>query len=160
MNAPNRFELFIVPDNEPKWVLHLVLHSTQLWHTPRVSVVDDSRIPSTSTITLNRQDHTIANLLSNEITKNKDVIFSGYRVPHPLNPRSEVRVQTVPNSITPKEALKGAATTLLAECANFQDDIKAEFNKISIEGINNGDDDFGMHGATSTDQPDEYYVDY
>ncbi|EOR01933.1 DNA-directed RNA polymerase II subunit rpb11 [Wallemia ichthyophaga EXF-994] len=72
MNAPNRSELFIVPDEEPK-----------------VSVVDDSRIPSTSTITLNRQDHTIANLISNEMTKNKDVIFSGYRVPHPLNPRSE-----------------------------------------------------------------------
>lgn len=93
------------------------------------------------------------------MTKNKDVIFSGYRVPHPLNPRSEVRVQTVPNSLTPKEALKGAATTLLAECANFQDEIKAEFHKISIEGINNGEEDFGVQ-ATSTDQPDEYYVDY
>lgn len=93
------------------------------------------------------------------MTKNKDVIFSGYRVPHPLNPRSEVRVQTVANTITPKDALKSAATTLLAECANFQDEMKAEFHKISIEGINNGEDDFGMQPA-SADQPDEYYVDY
>ena len=25
MNAPNRFELFIVPDNEEKWVLNFIL---------------------------------------------------------------------------------------------------------------------------------------
>ncbi|EIM20133.1 RNA polymerase Rpb3/Rpb11 dimerization domain-containing protein [Wallemia mellicola] len=136
MNAPNRFELFIVPDNEPK-----------------VTVVDDSRISSTSTITLNRQDHTIANLLSNEISKDKNVVFSGYRVPHPLNPKSEIRVQTLNGTVTPKECLKDAATRLLADCGTFQDELKQEFNKISIEGLNNDD-------QTMQQQPDEYYIDY
>lgn len=128
----------------------------------RVSVVDDSRIPSTSTITLNRQDHTVTNLLSNEIRKNENVIFSGYRVPHPLVPKAEIRVQTKPNTQTPKDALKDAATKLLADVNNFEESVKTELHRVEIEGISGGYEEDNNNNILMNegDQPDEYYVDY
>lgn len=128
----------------------------------RVSVVDDSRIPSTSTITLNRQDHTVSNLLSNEIRKNENVIFSGYRVPHPLVPKAEIRVQTKPNTQTPKDALKDAATKLLADVNNFEESVKTELHRVEIEGISGGYEEDNNNNILMNegDQPDEYYVDY
>lgn len=128
----------------------------------RVSVVDDSRIPSTSTITLNRQDHTVSNLLSNEIRKNENVIFSGYRVPHPLVPKAEIRVQTKPNTQTPKDVLKDAATKLLADVNNFEESVKTELHRVEIEGISGGYEEDNNNNILMNegDQPDEYYVDY
>ena len=128
----------------------------------RVSVVDDSRIPSTSTITLNRQDHTVTNLLSNEIRKNENVIFSGYRVPHPLVPKAEIRVQTKPNTQTPKDVLKDAATKLLADVNNFEESVKTELHRVEIEGISGGYEEDNNNNILMNegDQPDEYYVDY
>ena len=128
----------------------------------RVSVVDDSRIPSTSTVTLNRQDHTVTNLLSNEIRKNENVIFSGYRVPHPLVPKAEIRVQTKPNTQTPKDVLKDAATKLLADVNNFEESVKTELHRVEIEGISGGYEEDNNNNILMNegDQPDEYYVDY
>ena len=128
----------------------------------RVSVVDDSRIPSTSTVTLNRQDHTVTNLLSNEIRKNENVIFSGYRVPHPLVPKAEIRVPTKPNTQTPKDVLKDAATKLLADVNNFEESVKTELHRVEIEGISGGYEEDNNNNILMNegDQPDEYYVDY
>ena len=100
--------------------------------------------------------------MSNEIRKNENVIFSGYRVPHPLVPKAEIRVQTKPNTQTPKDVLKDAATKLLADVNNFEESVKTELHRVEIEGISGGYEEDNNNNILMNegDQPDEYYVDY
>ncbi len=39
------------------------------------------------------EDHTLGNLLRNQIVKNKEVEFCAYSVPHPSEPICNVRIQ-------------------------------------------------------------------
>lgn len=41
------------------------------------------------------EDHTLGNLLRNQIVKNKNVEFCAYSVPHPSEPICNVRIQCV-----------------------------------------------------------------
>jgi DNA-directed RNA polymerase II subunit RPB11 len=60
--------------------------------------------PNTTLFTFNKEDHTLGNLLSQRLHKYPYVIFSAYKVPHPLFATFELRV-TTDGSITPKEAI-------------------------------------------------------
>lgn len=41
-------------------------------------------IPSTSVFTFNKEDHTLGNMLRARLLQSPHVLFSGYKVPHPL----------------------------------------------------------------------------
>ena len=41
------------------------------------------------------ENHTLGNILRDRLLKDPEVIFAGYKVPHPLTPSVEVRVQTL-----------------------------------------------------------------
>lgn len=45
-----------------------------------------------ATFSFNNEDHTLGNLLRNQIVKNKNVEFCAYSVPHPSEPVCNVRV--------------------------------------------------------------------
>ncbi|KAF2657363.1 RBP11-like subunits of RNA polymerase [Lophiostoma macrostomum CBS 122681] len=87
MNAPDRFELFILDDNEKK-----------------VEWKDETRVPNTAVFTFNKEDHTLGNLLSQRLHKYPYIQFSAYKVPHPLFATFELRV-TTDGSISPKDAI-------------------------------------------------------
>ena len=40
--------------------------------------------PSTSIFHFNKEDHTLGNLLRDQLRKNRHVVFSAYKIPHPL----------------------------------------------------------------------------
>lgn len=46
------------------------------------------------------EDHTLGNLLRNQIVKNKEVEFCAYSVPHPSEPICNVRIQISESSKT------------------------------------------------------------
>ncbi|KAF2280727.1 RBP11-like subunits of RNA polymerase [Westerdykella ornata] len=69
-----------------------------------VEVQDETRTPNTSLFTFNKEDHTLGNLISQRLHKYPFILFSAYKVPHPLFSSFELRVQT-DGSITPKEAV-------------------------------------------------------
>lgn len=57
--------------------------------------------------------------------KDPNVIFSGYRMPHPLENRLELRVQTdSEGNYTPEEALDTAIKDLIAECTFLEERYK------------------------------------
>jgi hypothetical protein len=57
MNAPDRFELFILPEGVKKYLLlHYLL-------TFRVSLEPDSKIPNAATVTFEKEDHTLGNMI-------------------------------------------------------------------------------------------------
>ena len=59
MNAPDRFELFILPEGVKKYLQD----SQVLLLTPRVTLEPDSKIPNAATIIFEKEDHTLGNML-------------------------------------------------------------------------------------------------
>ncbi|CZS89765.1 related to DNA-directed RNA polymerase 13.3K chain [Rhynchosporium agropyri] len=97
MNAPDRFELFLLSDGEKK-----------------VAEEPDTRTADSSVFTFNKEDHTLANILRAHLLKDPHVIFAGYKIPHPLFAKFELRIQT-DGDISPKEALVNCCKALVGD---------------------------------------------
>ncbi|KAL8293637.1 hypothetical protein RQP46_000338 [Phenoliferia psychrophenolica] len=124
MNAPSRFELFVLADGESK-----------------LTVDEDTKIPNAATITINKEDHTLANMLRSQLLLLPYVIFSGYRVPHPLEPRVVLKVQT-DGSRTPIQAVQSACDDLIRTLASMKNQFQNEVLKAKARE----DGDGGMEG--------------
>ena len=57
------------------------------------------------------EDHTLGNILQSELLKDLDVVFAGYKRPHPLVNKIIVNVQTNNNS-KPTDAMHKAINNL------------------------------------------------
>jgi DNA-directed RNA polymerase II subunit RPB11 len=97
MNAPENFELFIIPEGKNK-----------------VEYVEDSKHPNTGVFTILLEDHTIGNMLKMQLLRDERIRFSGYRKPHPLENKVELRVSTN-GECTPGESLKQAIHHLVTD---------------------------------------------
>ena len=81
MNAPDRWASYLLEDGQK-----------------RVDYVNDERIPNAGTFTVNKETHTVGNLLQMQLLRNKDVKFCGYQMPHPLEHSMHLKVQTTSKS--------------------------------------------------------------
>ncbi|KAF2206038.1 RBP11-like subunits of RNA polymerase [Delitschia confertaspora ATCC 74209] len=97
MNAPDRFELFLLGDDEKK-----------------VEEKDETRVPNTAVFTFNKEDHTLGNLISQRLHSYEYITFSAYKIPHPLFAKFELRV-TTDGSITPRDAVKKCCEDVVAD---------------------------------------------
>jgi DNA-directed RNA polymerase II subunit RPB11 len=77
MNAPDRMQVTFLSADEQK-----------------VQIVKDAKLLNAATFYFTKQDHTLGNMLRMSLLRDKDVRFAGYRMPHPLTPVCEVKVQT------------------------------------------------------------------
>ncbi|XP_021739778.1 DNA-directed RNA polymerases II, IV and V subunit 11-like isoform X4 [Chenopodium quinoa] len=67
MNAPDRYERFVVPEGVKK-----------------VSYERDTKIINAASFTIEREDHTIGNILRMQLHRDPNVLFAGCKLPHPL----------------------------------------------------------------------------
>ncbi|XP_057975550.1 DNA-directed RNA polymerases II, IV and V subunit 11-like isoform X2 [Malania oleifera] len=74
MNAPDRYERFVVPEG-----------------TKKVSYERDTKIINAASFTIEREDHTIGNILRMQLHRDDNVLFAGYKLPHPLQYKILVR---------------------------------------------------------------------
>ncbi|KAI0997487.1 hypothetical protein K3495_g10699 [Podosphaera aphanis] len=95
MNAPDRFELFLLGEGEKK-----------------CTEAADTRTPNSSVFTINKEDHTLANMLRAQLLKDPHILFAGYKIPHPLFATFELRVQT-DGKVSPKDAVVGCCKALV-----------------------------------------------
>ncbi|ORX60647.1 RBP11-like subunits of RNA polymerase [Hesseltinella vesiculosa] len=102
MNAPDRFELFVIPDGHKK-----------------VEMEMDTRIPNAATFKIEREDHTLANMLRAQLLKDPRVLFAGYKIPHPLEHSFLIKIQTTPGT-SPGQALSEATNELIKEISNIK----------------------------------------
>jgi len=116
MNAPDRFELFILGDGEKK-----------------ITEAPDTRTPNSSVFTVAKEDHTLANLLRAHLLKDPHVMFAGYRVPHPLFASFELRVQT-DGEVTPKEAVVSCCKSIVADLGQLSREFTKEFELRKMVG--------------------------
>ncbi|XP_064459117.1 DNA-directed RNA polymerase II subunit RPB11-a-like [Ornithodoros turicata] len=106
MNAPPAFESFLLFDGEKK-----------------VSIERDRKVPNAAIFTINKEDHTLANMIRAQLLKDPCVVFAGYKLPHPLEHKFVIRVQTTPDS-SPQEAFSNAITDLISELSLLEERFK------------------------------------
>ncbi|MCJ1257065.1 DNA-directed RNA polymerase II core subunit [Lignoscripta atroalba] len=119
-NVEPRFELFLLGDGEKK-----------------VTETADTRIPSSSLFIFNKEDHTLGNLLRSRLLQSQHVTFAGYKIPHPLFSKFELRVQT-DGTITPRAALVQACRDLVNDLGTLSREFTKEWElrKMAGEGAN------------------------
>ncbi|TKR83265.1 hypothetical protein L596_016886 [Steinernema carpocapsae] len=102
-NAPNAFECFRLEEDEKK-----------------ITFEKCTKVPNAVIFTINKEDHTLGNVLKHQLLKDPQVLFAGYRNPHPLDHKILLRVQTTPET-TPFDVLNGAITDLFSELSLFEE---------------------------------------
>lgn len=100
-----------------------------------MGAVDVAGVPNTAIFTFNKEDHTLANLLAARLHKYKYVTFAGYKVPHPLFARFELRVGT-DGTVAPKEAIVNACRDIVQDLEVFSREFtkEMELKKIAKAG--------------------------
>ncbi|XP_063226051.1 DNA-directed RNA polymerase II subunit RPB11 [Bacillus rossius redtenbacheri] len=116
MNAPATFDSFLLYDGEKKIIKE-----------------QDTKVPNAAIFTINKEDHTLGNMIRNQLLKDPSVLFAGYKVPHPLEHKFILRIQTT-SDYTPQDALNNAITDLLSELSLFEERFK-EAIKEKKEGL-------------------------
>ncbi|KRT81334.1 hypothetical protein AMK59_4939 [Oryctes borbonicus] len=116
MNAPPTFESFLLYDGEKKIIRE-----------------QDTKVPNAAIFTINKEDHTLGNMIRNQLLKDPNVLFAGYKLPHPLEHKFVLRIQTT-SDYSPQEALMNAITDLIAELSLFEERFK-EAIKEKREGL-------------------------
>jgi len=120
MNAPNRFELYVLGEGEQK-----------------LTVEEDTKIPNAATVTINKEDHTLAGMLRSQLLQLPHVLFAGYKVPHPLEPRFIIKIQTTSES-TPIQAVQEACKALIVTLSNLREAFQKEFDTAKTMGASMG----------------------
>jgi DNA-directed RNA polymerase II subunit RPB11 len=147
-----------------------------------VETYEDTKIPNAATFKILKQDHTLANMIRacvvmfhlplslvktkkipSQLLGSPQVLFAGYKVPHPLQPHFIIKIQT-DGTITPADALESACTKLIGLMSTLEAKFKREFSFKDIEsgvsgtgvGASTVDDPYGGGGAwgTGTDYMD------
>ncbi|UYV68256.1 K02A2.6-like [Cordylochernes scorpioides] len=108
MNAPPAFESFLIFDGEKKIIIE-----------------KETKVPNAAMFTINKEDHTVGNMLRAQLMKDPNVLFAGYKVPHPLEHKIVLRVQTSPD-YSPQEALTNAITDIISEISLMEERFKIE----------------------------------
>ena len=106
MNAPPAFESFLLFEGEKK-----------------ITITKDTKVPNAAHFTVNKEDHTLGNLLRSQLLKDPKVLFAGYKVPHPLEHKFILRVQTT-GDYSPQEAFTNAITDLISEISLLEERFK------------------------------------
>ncbi len=113
MNAPERFELFVLPEGRRK-----------------VDVAPDTKVAHAATFVVEREDHTLGNVLCRALQGQAHVVFAGYRVPHPLEHSFELRVQTDATT-SPVDAVRRGIDGLIGSLSILEERVKAEVRRVS-----------------------------
>lgn len=87
MNAPDRFELFLVDEASGE---------------KKITEKQVASMSNTSDFILLKEDHTIGNMVSEHLKQVPQVLMAGYKVAHPNVPEVQIRVQT-DGTVTPRE---------------------------------------------------------
>ena len=73
-----------------------------------------------------QEDHTMGNMIRMQLHLDRNVVFAGYRIPHPLETKMVVRVQT--NGVkTPQQALEHTLEDLRCEFDTLSRSFEDEF---------------------------------
>lgn len=116
MNQPDRYERFMLPEGKKK-----------------AEYQEDTQLQNTGAYEIQREDHTLGNLVRMHLLGNPAVVFAGYRIPHPLVPVMVTRIQT-DGSQTPEDAMIGSLRTLNAQVRDMEGKVQSELVQLNRAG--------------------------
>lgn len=96
-------------------------------------------MPNAAIIKIEREDHTLGNLLRAQLLKDDRVLFAAYKIEHPLFANFLLRIQTV-DGYSPRDALRNACSSLISELDVIKTRFKDEWALKSLLNNNNNDD--------------------
>lgn len=64
-------------------------------------------MPNTGCFQVLKEGHTFGNLITTELLNEKNIVFVGYKVPHPLKSDILIKIRTTPKYSPEKAFLKG-----------------------------------------------------
>ncbi|KAJ2802711.1 DNA-directed RNA polymerase II core subunit [Coemansia guatemalensis] len=124
MNAPERHEMFTLPEGARK-----------------IDISKDAKMANCVIFNIQREDHTVANILRYKLLQNSQVLFAAYRMPHPLEHHVELKVQTTSRT-TPVDVMKEAIELLMQDYGNIRSAFDNELFRMEASG-----GDASMRGA-------------
>eukprot|EP00727_Mastigamoeba_balamuthi_P012528 m51a1_g7899 putative dna-directed rna polymerases iv and v subunit 11-like (121) ;mRNA; f:123213-123806 len=108
-NAPAQFEAITLPPGLAK-----------------MTYETEQKMMNAGTFMIRQEDHTLGNLLKMQLLRDPNVLFAGYRKPHPLEHYILLKVQTINGSYTPMDALATAIGCLKDELNRFESAFKGQ----------------------------------
>nr|XP_054971861.1 uncharacterized protein LOC117980938 isoform X1 [Pan paniscus] len=81
----------------------------------RISINKDTKVPNASLFTINKEDHTLGNIIKSQLLKDPQVLFAGYKVPHPLEHKIIIQAQTTLD-YSPRKPLPMPSPTSSVSC--------------------------------------------
>lgn len=125
MNAPPTFESFLLHEGEKKIVKELDTKvPNAAIFTVSISVYKNvHKYLMAITSQVNKEDHTLGNMIRNQLLKDPHVLFAGYKNPHPLEHKFVLRIQTT-SDYSPQEAFMNAITDIISELSLFEERFK------------------------------------
>ncbi|RKP05419.1 DNA-directed RNA polymerase [Thamnocephalis sphaerospora] len=115
MAQADRFNFFTDQDEAPKLRMEL-----------------DTKIPNAATFVIEKEDHTLGNMLKTQMLKDPAVLFAGYQVPHPLEHRVKIKVQT-DDEYTPVNAMRKSIHQLQNTLGTLKARFKDEATRARLE---------------------------
>ena len=83
-----------------------------------------------ATYSLQNEDHTLGNCLRYQLNKNPGVALAGYSVPHPMERKVNVRVQTI-QPLTADGAMREALLDVVSICEHVTETFEAALGAAS-----------------------------
>lgn len=106
----------------------------------RLQITPDSRVPNCIIAKFEREDHTLGNLLRQELINDEKVLFAAYKIEHPLFANFVMRIQTEEGT-NPRVALREACSRLISKLVNLNDKFKREWELKSLLSAPDENDD-------------------
>jgi DNA-directed RNA polymerase II subunit RPB11 len=102
-NIPNPLDSILLPENRKK-----------------IKILKDTEIKNCHFYKIEREDHTLGNLIHSQLLNDKNILFSGYRKPHPLEHFIIFKIIT-DGTVSPNEALDCALKDIYIELTQIED---------------------------------------
>eukprot|EP00008_Paramoeba_atlantica_P013471 CAMPEP_0201492200 /NCGR_PEP_ID=MMETSP0151_2-20130828/32155_1 /ASSEMBLY_ACC=CAM_ASM_000257 /TAXON_ID=200890 /ORGANISM="Paramoeba atlantica, Strain 621/1 / CCAP 1560/9" /LENGTH=126 /DNA_ID=CAMNT_0047878879 /DNA_START=43 /DNA_END=423 /DNA_ORIENTATION=- len=95
----------------------------------KVSFEKDTKMIDAGTFLIEKEDHTVGNVLRYQLLKDNNVLFAGYKMPHPLEHKILVKIQTTSES-DPHDAMMKGLVTLKDNLFNLEQQFEKELEKV------------------------------
>mmetsp|Transcript_83628 Transcript_83628/g.125422 ORF Transcript_83628/g.125422 Transcript_83628/m.125422 type:complete len:112 (-) Transcript_83628:68-403(-) len=105
-NIPNSLDSIIIPEKKEK-----------------LSFYQDRKIKNCAFFKIEREDHTLGNIIHSQLLKDENVLFCGYKRPHPLEHFIIVKIITT-GKVLPIKVFDSALKDLYIEFSYLEDIFK------------------------------------
>ncbi|THG05536.1 hypothetical protein TEA_016689 [Camellia sinensis var. sinensis] len=109
--VPTKVSKLILVFKARELLLKILHEPFNMRHRYRVSYERDTKIINAASFTIEREDHTIGNIVRMQLHRDENVLFAGYKLPHPLQYKIIVRIHTTSQS-SPMQAYNQAINDL------------------------------------------------